>query len=71
MFATFRTTAIAAGAYHSLALKQDGSVIAWGCKDPTHFGINVGQCRIPTSAKHRVSAISAGAFHNLVLKSGQ
>ena len=28
-------TAIAAGAYHSLALKSDGTVVAWGCATTT------------------------------------
>ena len=32
-------TAIAAGEYHSLALKEDGSVIAWGCGGGRDYGL--------------------------------
>jgi alpha-tubulin suppressor-like RCC1 family protein len=34
--------AIAAGNYHSLGLKADGSIVAWGC-----FFYDVGQCNVP------------------------
>ena len=39
-------TAIAAGRYHSLALKSDGSVLAWGCGS----GNDYGQCSVPAGA---------------------
>src|SRR5205809_653763 len=56
-------TAIAAGYAHSLALKGDGTVVAWGCGDVT----NDGQCNVPSDLSG-VTAISAGASHSLALK---
>ena len=55
-------TAIAAGYYHSLALKSDGSVVGWGNND-------YGQINIPQSAQSGVTAIAAGQYHSLALKS--
>jgi hypothetical protein len=54
-------TAIAAGNKHSLALKADGSVIAWG------EGTD-GQTTVPAAATTGVTAIAAGAWHSLALK---
>ncbi len=54
-------TRIAAGAYHALALRADGTVAAWG--DNTS-----GQTNIPAGVSNIV-AISAGARHNLCLRS--
>jgi hypothetical protein len=54
-------TAIAAGTYQGLALKGDGTVVAWGC------GIFYGQCSVP-SGLSGVTAIAAGQFHSLALK---
>ncbi len=51
---------IATGDYHNLALRVDGSVIAWGLN-------NSGQCNIPASATN-VAAIAAGGAHNLALR---
>src|SRR5947209_1408310 len=45
-------TAIAAGAFHTVALKQDGTVIAWGYD-------YYGQTNVPAGLP-RVTAISAG-----------
>jgi len=53
-------TAIAAGTFHSLALKKDGSVVAWGCVGPPDAIIHFGQCRVPASARSGVIAIAAG-----------
>jgi alpha-tubulin suppressor-like RCC1 family protein len=50
-------TAIAGGAYHSLALKSDGTVVAWG--NPSS---------VPGDLSG-VTAIAAGGFHSLALKS--
>ena len=58
-------TAIAAGHFHSLALKSDGSVLAWGCGG----GNDYGQCTVPAGALSGVIAIAAGAYHSLALKS--
>ena len=55
-------TAIAAGSFHSLALKQDGSVIAWGC-----VGSDNGQCSVPAEASTGVTAIAAGGYQSLAL----
>jgi alpha-tubulin suppressor-like RCC1 family protein len=53
--------AIAAGGAHSLALKSDGTVVAWG----SNFS---GQMRVP-SGLSGVVAIAAGDAHSLALKS--
>src|SRR5438874_11198116 len=56
-------TAVAAGQYHSLALRRDGTVVAWGC------GANApGQCSVPTGLSG-VTAIAAGTDHSLALRS--
>jgi hypothetical protein len=55
-------TTIAAGYAHSLALKGDGTVVAWGCDAP----FDVAQCNVPIGLSG-VTAISAGDFHSLAL----
>ena len=57
-------TAIAAGAGQSLALKGDGTVVAWGCGGGKAHS---GQCNVP-SGLSGVTAISAGYGHSLALK---
>ena len=52
--------AVSAGARHSLALKKDGNVVAWGDN-------SVGQVTIPAGLSN-VVAIAAGGDYNLVLK---
>ncbi|MCU6797875.1 DUF5011 domain-containing protein [Paenibacillus sp. WQ 127069] len=52
---------IAAGAAHSLALKSDGTLIAWGSNSQ-------GQTSVPAGL-NGVVAIAAGDFHSLALKS--
>jgi len=52
--------AIAAGAYHSLALKSDGSIVGWGDND-------YGQATPPSG--NDFVAIAAGGDHSLALKS--
>jgi hypothetical protein len=53
--------AIAAGQRHSLALKSDGTVVAWGATD-------MGQSTVPPGLSG-VTAIAAGSAHSLALKS--
>jgi len=55
--------AIACGNRHTVVLKNDGSVLAWGYS-------SYGQCTIPTSANNGVSAIAAGSDHTIALKGG-
>jgi len=52
--------AIAAGAYHSVVLKSDGTVFAWGNN-------NWGQTNVPAGLSS-VVAIAAGGYHSLALK---
>ncbi|MDY0281523.1 MAG: hypothetical protein RBR35_13295, partial [Salinivirgaceae bacterium] len=52
--------AIEGGIGHSLALKEDGTVVAWGDNE-------YGQSTIPAGLSG-VKAIKAGAFHSLALK---
>lgn len=47
------------GRHHSLALKTNGTVVAWGSKGD-------GQAKVPAKTKN-VTAISVGGAHNLVL----
>ena len=53
--------AIATGEVHTLALKSDGSVVAWGLND-------FGQTSVPAGLTG-VTAISVGATHSVALKS--
>lgn len=57
--------AIAMGASHCLALRDDGMVVAWG-SNATHRGAVAGQARVPTSLGE-VIAIAAGSEHSLAL----
>jgi alpha-tubulin suppressor-like RCC1 family protein len=52
--------AIAAGDSHSLALKTNGTVVAWGAD-------SAGQCDVPVNLDN-VVAIAAGDSHSLALK---
>src|SRR5262245_4826753 len=54
--------AIAAGNRHSVALKSDGSVVAWGEDD-------YGQIDVPIEAQSGVIAIAAGFRNSVALKS--
>ena len=52
--------AVAAGYYHNLALKPDGTVVAWGDD-------SAGACKVPGGLSG-VTSIAAGEAHNLALK---
>ena len=58
--------AIAAGGNHSLALKADGTVAAWG-QNVDGEGFFAGQSVVPSSLSN-VIAIAAGDYHSLALK---
>lgn len=65
--------ALAAGTVHSLALKKDGSVWAWGHDMHGQLGNGSTDLKIPTplqvfSSGSSVIAIAAGGFHSLALK---
>jgi len=53
--------AVAAGAVHSLGLKSDGTIVAWGYN-------SVGQCNVPAPNADFV-AVTGGDWHSLGLKS--
>jgi len=53
---------VAAGGYHSMGLKTDGSIVAWGMN--TH-----GECNVPAPNADFV-AVAAGLNYGLGLKSG-
>jgi hypothetical protein len=53
--------AVAAGGFHSLALKGDGTVVAWGSN-------TYGQTNAPASLTNAI-AISAGLYHSIAIRS--
>jgi hypothetical protein len=55
-----RVTAVAAGGYHTVALKEDGTVAAWGDND-------VGQTSVPAGLSG-VTAVAAAGNQTVVLK---
>jgi uncharacterized delta-60 repeat protein len=64
-------TAIAAGAYHSLALKGDGTVWSWGWNNEGEAGDgsagNVRLTPVPVAGLTGIKAITAGSFHSLAM----
>jgi pimeloyl-ACP methyl ester carboxylesterase len=58
-------TAVAAGTDHSLALKSDGTVTAWGCRN---LGVSE-HCQVPEGLTD-ATAIAAGHTHSLALREG-
>lgn len=67
-------TAVAAGGYHSLALKNDGTVKAWGHNNYGQLGNGVtlpgsdSSSPVTVSSLTNVKAIAAGGYHSLALK---
>lgn len=65
--------AVSAGGYHSLALKSDGTVWAWGYGTDGELGNGTAPIEqsvpVQVSGLTGVTAISAGNYHNLALKS--
>ena len=55
--------AVAAGGFHMVALKANGSVVAWG----SNYNYDYGQTRVPAGLNDAV-AIAAGAYHTVALK---
>ena len=53
--------AIATGGDHGLAVKADGTVVAWGC------GFNFGQCNVPGGLAG-VTGVAGSLGHSLALK---
>ena len=51
--------AIAAGGEHSLGLKDDGSIVAWGKN-------NYGQCNVPSG--NNFMAVSGGEYHSKAVR---
>lgn len=65
-------TAVAAGDHHSLALKSDGTVWAWGYGFDGQLGNNttdVARSPVQVSALTGVTAVAGGKAHSLALKS--
>ena len=66
-------TTVAAGWHHSLALRADGTVLAWGRNDSAQlgFGASSGTPTLtptPVPGLTNVTAIAAGEAHSLALK---
>lgn len=69
---TAPATAIAAGEYHSLALRSDGSVWAWGDNEFGQLGDGSTSSRLAPVQVHGlrdVTGIAAGAAHSLAVRS--
>jgi alpha-tubulin suppressor-like RCC1 family protein len=69
-----RVTAVSAGDQHSLALRDDGTVWAWGLNEFGELGDGTSSQYNLTPAQAQnlteVTEISSGYFHSLALKDG-
>src|SRR3989339_220929 len=69
------TPQISAGSRHTLALKSDGTVWAWGengygqCGTPNDYAKNGENTPVKVSALSNVTAVAGGGYHSLALKS--
>ena len=65
------TPKIAAGRYHSIVMKSDGTVWTWGKNHSGQLGYNIGQQKIPKQVDKidNIKVIASGSDHNLALKS--
>jgi len=64
-------SAVAAGAFHSLALKEDGTVWAWGWNSQGQLGDGTTTDRtvpVQVAGLSGVRAIAAGGYHSLAVK---
>ena len=62
---------ISAGYYHTLALKEDGTVLAWGQNNNGQLGDGTNEDRhepVQVTGLSEIAAIAAGVNHNAVLK---
>jgi alpha-tubulin suppressor-like RCC1 family protein len=67
-----RKDSLTAGDNHSLALKSDGSLLAWGNNGDAQLGDGTTVNRwipVAVTGTRDIVAVSAGAFHSLALKS--
>lgn len=61
---------VSPGTAHTLALRADGTVVAWGAgktNDPSSF-TDFGQSIVPVGLSNNVAAIAAGYLHSVALK---
>jgi alpha-tubulin suppressor-like RCC1 family protein len=70
---TSGVVAIAAGSQHAIALKSNGTLVAWGRGNEGQLGDGLratSNVPVTVSGLSNVSLIAAGGFHNLALASG-
>jgi hypothetical protein len=58
--------AIAAGGWHGLALKSNGTVVAWGASDGSNTNVDYGQTNVPAGLTN-ITQITAGLLNSLAL----
>jgi len=72
--AKFGVIAIAGGWMHTIALKDNGAVLAWGAgatntePTPGYANYNCGQSMVPSNATFGVTAIAGGGLYTIALK---